>query len=47
MIKMAFKEYKEACPDEYSSPEISGMDIQAEGVLCESNEPLDDYLGDW
>ena len=47
MIKMTFKEYKEACYNEYLSPEISVMDIQAEGVLCESNEPLDDDLGDW
>ncbi len=32
---------------EYVSPEISEIFIQAEGVLCESNEPLDEYLGDW
>lgn len=47
MIKMNRKEYKEACIEKYVSPEISVMDIQAEGVLCYSNETLDDYLGDW
>jgi hypothetical protein len=47
MIKMTFKEYKEDSFDKYLTPSISVVDIQVEGVLCDSNETLDDYLGDW
>jgi len=47
MIKMTFKEYREEHPDEYMTPSVSVVDIQVEGVLCGSNETLDDYLGDW
>ena len=44
---MTFKEYKEVCPDKYQAPAVSVIDVQVEGVLCESNETLEDYLGDW
>ncbi len=47
MIMMIFNEYREDHSDEYLTPSISVVDIQVEGVLCDSNETLDDYLGDW
>ena len=47
MIKMTFKEYKEVCPDKYQAPAISVIDVQVEGVLCESNESLEEYPGEW
>ena len=44
---MTFREYNEDRYDVYLAPSISVLDIQVEGVLCESNETLEDYLGDW
>ena len=31
----------------YISPEVEIHEIQAEGVLCASNEMLDEYEGEW
>ena len=31
----------------YTSPEVEIQEIQAEGVLCASNEMLDEYEGEW
>jgi hypothetical protein len=31
----------------YTSPEVEIYEIQAEGVLCASNEMLDEYEGEW
>lgn len=47
MMKMTCKEYKEDRFEKYLTPSMSVVDIQVEGVLCGSNETLDDYLGDW
>ena len=33
--------------NEYVSPEIEILDIMSEGVLCESNELLEEYEGEW
>lgn len=46
-MKMTRKGNETACFDAYETPEIFLTDIQMEGILCESNETLDDYLGDW
>ena len=40
-------ESKDCTFDKYVSPEVSVFDIQSEGVLCNSNESLDESLGDW
>ena len=32
---------------EYISPEVDILEIQSEGVLCGSNEVLDEYEGEW
>lgn len=47
MIKMTFKEYKEVCTDKYQAPVVSVIDVRVEGVLCESNESLEEYPGEW
>ena len=47
MIEVAFNEYRGEHSDEYMTPSVSVVDIQVEGVICGSNETLDDYLGDW
>ena len=47
MTKMNFSEYNEDRYDKYLTPSMSVLDIQLEGVLCGSNETLEDYLGDW
>ncbi len=31
----------------YGSPEVEIHEIQTEGVLCASNERLDEYEGEW
>ena len=31
----------------YTSPEVEIYEIQAEGVLCASNERFDEYEGEW
>ena len=31
----------------YTSPEVEIHEIQAEGVLCASNERFDEYEGEW
>ena len=46
-MNMTYKENEQTSFDAYETPEISVTDIQMEGILCESNETLDDYLGDW
>ena len=33
--------------NEYVSPEIEILDIMSEGVLCASNELLEEYEGEW
>ena len=44
---MNCKENKDCTFDKYVSPAVSVIDIQSEGVLCNSNESLDESLGDW
>jgi hypothetical protein len=40
-VKTAMKELL------YTSPEVEIHGIQTEGVLCSSNERLDEYEGEW
>ena len=47
MENMNCKENKDCAFENYVTPGMSVIDIQSEGVLCDSNESLDESLGDW
>jgi len=46
MAQMEMKDINIAIED-YMSPEVSVIDILPEGVLCGSNEMLDQNEGEW
>ena len=50
VIVYLYAEYSKfyiAMEKHYVSPEMEILEIQAEGVLCASNELLEEYEGEW
>ena len=42
-----YSKFYRAMEKHYVSPEMEILEIQAEGVLCASNELLEEYEGEW